>query len=217
MKPFKLTHSPPNNMADSKSEENDARSRVTEDELYVICDNLYPVLFRFGILLGVDFVELEVIMNDSVGDPWSKCRRVIERWRNNTPSHLERIQLSEVLTKLKYTRYANMIHKNEHQTSSSANIPEHQENKDSDNTLTRDEIDLICQEISVNWEIFATYMNISQNDIAHLRMKPTTLYHKTYWCIHRMSMRAGIDRLTILSILRQMGKGRLARVISTSS
>lgn len=64
--------------------------QLKEEELDQIYSNVYPVLFRLGILLGVDIHDIEAAVDDPSQDPWSKCRRVIQRWRLNVAPERER-------------------------------------------------------------------------------------------------------------------------------
>ena len=78
-------------------------------------------------------------------------------------------------------------------------------------------MDIVAHEVSGDWDKLATYLNISPNDIEQLRRKPISLYRKAYVCLYRKSLTSGLDRMTLIAILRQTGKGRLARQLSQAT
>ena len=65
-------------------------SPLTDAEIEEICSQSYPMVFRFGILLGLEVPELDSIVDNSSLEAWTKCRMIIEKWRDNTLDYQER-------------------------------------------------------------------------------------------------------------------------------
>lgn len=65
-------------------------SPLTDAEIDEICSQSYPTVFRFGILLGLEVPELDSIVDNSSLEAWTKCRIIIEKWKDSILDHQER-------------------------------------------------------------------------------------------------------------------------------